>query len=395
MSRHAFYCLVSLVAALFIAACHDSNEIGELTQGTPPPPAAQSPRPPDIVCGPDNCMGCCTESGCQPGNMHGACGKAGDACNECSDAEMCRTGTCLPTDTEPTPPPESTQPKAVSAIERKDPAGLLLESKSFEYDESGRVTQMVWVLLGVNTTMNIAYDTTGRNADVTVSTTGLSPSPWSQEHWTLDGQGRITRIDDTNLALTPPVASVWTYEYSANTSYPINWSIYADIDGIAGIDIGDGSSDTVQVVDALYNGNGQILNYEWDYAPLGANIKSYELAYDSETGCIMNGVHISDGTRTSFDYTCVFADDGKLIRLIRSHLGTPQHIAQFEYDEDGMLVRRTNSFDGDARVDETITYTYVETPEVFRPRFVPNPIQDARNGLDGLDIDFFMLTPMM
>ncbi len=53
------------------------------------------------VCGPGNCIGCCSNNACtQPGTILGQgyerfCGANGGACSACSDTQACRSGSCV------------------------------------------------------------------------------------------------------------------------------------------------------------------------------------------------------------------------------------------------------------------------------------------------------------
>lgn len=47
------------------------------------------------TCGPNTCSGCCTPTGCQPGNNTMACGKSGSVCSACMPGQSCVSGGCV------------------------------------------------------------------------------------------------------------------------------------------------------------------------------------------------------------------------------------------------------------------------------------------------------------
>ena len=44
------------------------------------------------LCGPDNCAGCCSPTGCQPGTLLSACGTLGQACESCTGSQCAPAG---------------------------------------------------------------------------------------------------------------------------------------------------------------------------------------------------------------------------------------------------------------------------------------------------------------
>jgi hypothetical protein len=49
-------------------------------------------------CGTDSCLGCCENETCQPGDQHDACGFGGAPCEACLGDENCVIGACTPVD---------------------------------------------------------------------------------------------------------------------------------------------------------------------------------------------------------------------------------------------------------------------------------------------------------
>ena len=78
---------VWLSLAVLVAGC------GFVGKGPDPDPGVDMSRPADLVtppmCTPKNCAGCCLGDVCQPGITIAACGTAGAACAQCSDAQKC------------------------------------------------------------------------------------------------------------------------------------------------------------------------------------------------------------------------------------------------------------------------------------------------------------------
>lgn len=57
--------------------------------------ATETPGNPQIICGIDNCVGCCSDNVCLSGASDNACGTQGETCTICSINQVCIAGTCI------------------------------------------------------------------------------------------------------------------------------------------------------------------------------------------------------------------------------------------------------------------------------------------------------------
>jgi hypothetical protein len=84
------------VLAMFAGFAGFAAGCGTVGKGPDPDPVPDLSHPADMAapqCSPKNCNGCCAGDVCQPGVMAAACGTAGAACVQCSDAQMCSAAT--------------------------------------------------------------------------------------------------------------------------------------------------------------------------------------------------------------------------------------------------------------------------------------------------------------
>lgn len=403
-----FFLIIFIVtaAAFALSGCHDSRSGGDPVPETetvtplpppPPPPPSPPPPPPPSECNAANCpTGCCSETGvCYTGNTVEACGTGAATCNVCTEGQTCSNAVCG--STPPPPPPPPPQLKPAKTIRRLGATGAETESKTFTYDgPSGRLIGIVWNLAGTETTVSISYDLAAPIARVSISTAGAGV--WANQEWRLDETGRIVNVFDRKLTTSPPTEAAWNFAYEGANALPSQWHLYMDVDGDRSIDDVDPSADILMTVDATYDPNGRIESYTLDTLPFGA-LPDIDWTFEKNAAndCIEQAIYTPAGAPgVEYDYTCTFDSAGRLEIMVADTAASSSVVSTFRYDASGNLVRREISTDADpATAEEVIEYTYENFPAAWYPPFVPIPYRDALWGLDGMDVNFFTLTPLM